>query len=234
MERVIRPRAAARLAKRPVLALKPRGSIAIKRDVHEFVVEAAADAFADAFRRVVTDPTATFGLIRVKRPAERMGEPFEVGERFQGCFSLERALAGFTGRAALAERLTGVPGIAALVRGIEDGMLSNYAEVHGIDLEPEPGRPYRLEYRYLKGTPIAGSTVWTIEPLGPRQCRATQVFEYQETDGMALANFQRFGLKFHDQVVHEQVRRAAELVGATATGTVPEAYATLAAAGRAA
>src|SRR5687767_1872183 len=92
MERTLSARASHRLARRAPLELAPAAPIAIKRDVHEFEVDVAADAFARAFREVMIDPEASFGLIRVKRSAARMGRPFEPGERFQGCFSLERAL----------------------------------------------------------------------------------------------------------------------------------------------
>ena len=78
-----------RRAALPVDAARP---IAVKRDVHELVVDTDARTFARAFREVVTSPDSVFGLIRVKRPAERMGLEWAVGERFQGCFSLERAL----------------------------------------------------------------------------------------------------------------------------------------------
>jgi hypothetical protein len=45
-------------------------------------------------------------------------------------------------------------------------------------------------------------------------------------NGIALATFQRFGLKMHDQVVHMQIVRAAERAGAPPpVGTIPLAYA---------
>src|SRR5262245_62042343 len=107
MQRTLTPESARRLERRAPLPVDPRRAIAVKRDVHEFVVSTDAASFARAFRAVVTDPESTFGLIRVKRPAGRMGRDFAVGERFQGCFSLERAaLARLPARAhALAARL---------------------------------------------------------------------------------------------------------------------------------
>src|SRR5262245_34279838 len=92
MERIMTERATEKLRRRAPLPVDATRSIAVKRDVHEFIVDVDASAFARSFRAVVTDPAGTFGLIRVKRPAERMGRDFEVGERFQGCFSLELAM----------------------------------------------------------------------------------------------------------------------------------------------
>jgi hypothetical protein len=226
MERTLTQRAAERLGRRAPQPVDPSRSIAVKRDVHELIVDTDADTFARAFRAVVTDPESTFGLIRVKRPAARMGQDFEVGERFQGCFSLERAaLARVPARArATAARLLASRPVTRLVTWIEDAMLSNYAEVVLIS----DRAPFRLEYRYLDGTPIAGSSTFTIEPYGEGQCRVRQIFEYQEVTGIALGTFQRFGLKYHDQVVHMEIAQAAARVGAqVVSGTIPTAYAEL-------
>lgn len=97
-----------------------------------------------------------------------------------------------------------------------------------MDPDPASGGVHRLKYRYLAGTPIAGSSTFTIEPAGERRCRVTQVFEFQEVNGIALRTFERFGLKYHDQVVYMQVHQAAARAGArVASGTIPEAYARL-------
>lgn len=238
MDRIMPARAAEKLLRRAPLPVDPRRGIAIKRDVHVFEVETDAETFAAAFRAVVTDPESTFGLIRVKRPAARMGREFQVGERFQGCFSIERAVLGLPERGAL-RLLRGALGAflrlrpaAWLVSKIEDAMLSNYAEILEIVLEPDPagdpvgGGARRLKYGYLDGTPIAGSSTFLIEPLGPDRCRFTQVFEFQEVNRIALNTFERFGLKYHDQVVHMQVHKAAARAGARViSGTIPLAYA---------
>ena len=210
MERTLTPDSARRLEKRAPLPVDPRRTIAVKRDVHEFVVDTDAASFARAFRAVVTDPASTFGLIRVKRPAARMGQDFAVGERFQGCFSLERAaLARIpAGMRDLAERLLASAPAVKLVTWLEDALLSNYAEIVEIG-------ELRLEYRYLDGTPIAGSSVFTIEDAGAGRCRVRQIFEYQEVGGVALGTFQRFGLKYHDQVVAMEIAKAAARAGAS-------------------
>lgn len=230
MERVIQPRGVAKLEQRAPLPVDPARSIAIKRDVHEYIVEANADRFAAAFKDVMIDPDGTFGLIRVKRPAERLGQEFHEGERFQGCYSIEAAVLKAApaplkkASAWLLRRSL----VTKVISGIEDAMLSDYAEIERLVLNPDKsrGEAHVLEYRYLEGTPIAGSSIFRIEDLGPDRCRVLQIFEYQEVNGIALATFQRFGLKMHDQVVAMQITRAAERAGAPRPrGTIPTAYA---------
>jgi len=230
MERVIPPAAVAKLDQRASLPVNPSRSIAIKRDVHEFVVEADVARFAASFKQVMTDPDGTFGLIRVKRPEPRMGRDFDVGERFQGCYSIESALLKAVDgapRAMLAWAL-GVGPIRWALARLEDALLSDYAEIAEMVLEPDlsRGEIHTLKYCYLEGTPIAGSSRFSIESLGAGRCLVTQIFEYQEVNGLALATFQRFGLKLHDQVVYLQIAKAAALAGApTPVGTIPLAYA---------
>jgi hypothetical protein len=228
MQRTLSPAATAQLSRRAPLPLDPSAAIAIKRDVHEFEVDADADVFAAAFAEVMTDPQAMFGLIRIRRPGARMGAAFAVGERFQGCFSLEQALLGALARPGLrglrapVERLLRTPAAARVVDWIEDTMLSDYGEI--VDITRD-GDGHRLRYRYLDGTPIAGSSVFLVEPLGAGRCRVRQIFEYQEINAIALGTFQRFGLKYHDQVVHMQIQTAAERCGARVLrGTIPMEY----------
>jgi hypothetical protein len=234
MERIIPPKAVRKLEQRAHLPVDAARSIAIKRDVHEFVVEAEPAAFADAFRSVMIDPEGMFGLIRVRRPVDRLGEDFRVGERFQGCYSIEMALLRACERRWLrplrsptAWLLSRRP-VRWLVTKIEDAMLSDYAVIEELVLDPDVARGeiHSLRYAYLHGTPIAGSSRFTIEPAGPGRCRVTQIFEYQEINAIALGSFQRFGLKMHDQVVHTQIARAAARAGAPSPrGTIPLAYA---------
>jgi hypothetical protein len=212
----------AQLARRGRLPVDPSRSIAIKRDVHEFVVATDPHRFAAAFREVMQDPAGTFGLIRVKRPAERLGAPFEHGERFQGCYSIAAALAGRAGW------LLAAPPIRWAIGRIEDAMLSDYAVIDELVLEPDlaAGEVHTLRYSYLAGTPIRGSSTFTIVADGEGKSRVTQVFEYQEVNAIALATFQHVGLKMHDQVVHTQIHRAAARAGAVVlSGTIPAAYA---------
>ncbi len=227
MHRTLDDHDARRLAGRAPLPLDPSSPIAIKRDVHDFEVTADAAAFSRAFTEVVTDARSTFGLIRIRRHASRLGRAFEVGERFQGCFSLERAAVaalerrGWNREARAAQRLLARPAVTRLLTWIEDAMLSDYAEIVALE-------EHRVHYRYLDGTPIAGSSVFLVEPLGPGRCRVRQIFEYQEVGGVALGSFQRFGLKYHDQVVHMQIHQAAARAGAEVVrSTIPTAYAEL-------
>jgi hypothetical protein len=234
MERIISSRRWERLLRRAPLPLDPRRSIAIKRDCHVFEVGTDAATLARAFRDVATDPESTFGLIRVKRAAHRTGRPFAAGERFQGCFSLEKGILAVASRGPLRRargalaRLFALRPVAAAITWIEDLLLSDYGEIVDLILDEGAEGPYRLRYRYLEGTPIAGSSTFTIEPLGPERCRLTQVFEFQEVNAIALHAFERFGLKYHDQVVHMQVHKAAARAGARVlSGTIPDRYAAL-------
>jgi len=231
MDNVVRdipPAAAQRLRHRARLAVDARKSIAVKRDVHELIVEADLPTFVAAFRDVMTDPNGTFGLIRVRRPADRLGRDFTVGERFQGCYSIATALS----QVSQGSLLAGVVDWALSTRvarqvltAIEDAMLSDYAVIEELVLEPAPGQPAKLRYGYLDGTPIAGSSVFTVEDIGGGQLRVTQVFEYQEINSIALATFQRFGLKMHDQVVFQQIHKAAERAGGRlVSATIPGDY----------
>jgi hypothetical protein len=231
--RVMPPRQVQRLAKRERLPASPDKSIAIKRDVHEFIVDTDANSFAAAFRQVMTDPEGMFGLIRVKRAADRLGRAFEPGERFQGCYSITGALYQATARGWRRRVLRPVvalilraPPVRWLVTQIEDAVLSDYAIIDELVLDPPPGQPHTLKYSYLVGTPIGGSSRFLVEAIGERRCRVTQIFEYQEVNAVALATFQRFGLKMHDQVVHMQIHKAAERAGARVlSGTIPVEYA---------
>ncbi len=220
MDRTMTDEGARRLRARAPQPVDPTRAIAVKRDVHELVVDVDAATFAAAFRAVVTDPASTFGLIRVKRPAERMGRDFAVGERFQGCFSLERAAAR---KLPWLAKLLAKPGPQRLLTWIEDRMLSNYAEV--VSIEKRPGEVHVLVYRYLEGTPIAGSSEFVIEPAGAGRCRVRQIFEYQEVNAVALGTFQSIGLKWHDGVVKMEIEKAAARAGARVVAdTIPEGY----------
>lgn len=211
------PRMARRLAARTPLSLDPRRSFAIKRSVHELEVSTDARTFARALHEVVTEPGASFGLVRLKRPAHRTGLPFAAGERFHGALALGRKLP------ILDARL-----LAPLARWLEDRFLSDYAEIEEMSLDPAAGEPFRLRYRYLEGTPLAGRTTMTIEPLAALRCRFTQVFEFQEVRGAALGALHRFALKRHDQATHVQVERAAARAGARILrSTIAPAYMSL-------
>ena len=82
-----------------------------------------------------------------------------------------------------------------------------------------PSERWTLIYRYLDGTPIAGSTEYRVVPEptppqndGPR-CRVYQIFSYREVNAAALLTFQAFGLRFHNAAVYAQVEAAAQRAG---------------------
>ena len=81
------PAFAKRLARRAVLAIDARRPFAVKRNTHEWILDANSDAFANALNHLLTQPNAQFGRLRVKRMPGREGKPFEVGERFTGALS---------------------------------------------------------------------------------------------------------------------------------------------------
>jgi hypothetical protein len=143
-----------------------------------------------------------------------------VGERFHGCFSLDRVLPRYLG--ARAARLA-LGLLGPLVEALEDRLLSDFAEI--TRLEEGPDR-WLGEYRYLEGTPIAGRSRFVVEALGPGRCRFEQLFEYQERGALAVEVVQRLASRLHDQVTLAQVHAAARLLAAEVTrSTIPAAYA---------
>lgn len=204
---------------RAVLALDPSSHIAIKRDVRSIDVAAPASDFSAAFARALEAPNARFGLIEILRTADKTGQAFTVGERFQGRFDIEEALLDELRRGILkmlGRLLPKVLHALDLDRAFElaaDAFTSDYGEVTAIDTAV-PGGGARLVYRYLAGTPIAGSSTFVVEPLEAGSCRCTQIVEYQEQTLETVLFFGSFGLKLHNQVVYEEVKTAADAIGA--------------------
>ncbi len=75
------------LDNRRPLQLDPAAPFAIKRNVHEFEIDADAETFANAFAATMQHENR-FARICIKRSPERAGKPFELGERFMGVFEL--------------------------------------------------------------------------------------------------------------------------------------------------
>lgn len=202
---------------RPTLALDPGGAIAIKRDVHNFEVDADATTFADAFHRTMCAPKAQFGLVRVIRTRAETGEPFALNKRFQGQYQLDEAiLDGLDKRfrrwlARHARPFLRALHIGKLVRLTEDLIASDYGVVTAFDIA-SPTRP-TMTYTYLEGSPIAGSSTFEVTPLGPGRCLFTQIFVYQELHLDFVLFFSTQGLKLHDQVVFHQVAQTAKALG---------------------
>ncbi|MFT5683351.1 MAG: hypothetical protein ACI8RZ_004282 [Myxococcota bacterium] len=219
------------LANRRVLSMDPHARVAIKRDVHELVISADARHFADAFHQTMRVPGSQFGLLQVRRPSDRAGQPYQLGDRFQGRFNLPAAV-----RRLSKGRLLGGPldrvassrlGQRQLHR-IGDSNASDYGMIDLLELDGQAGDPqarFRFRYRYLEGSPIAGSSTFTIQALPDGNCRLTQVFEYQELDVMTATFFAVFGLKLHNQVVYSQADTSAQQLGARVIETdIPAAY----------
>jgi adenine deaminase len=80
-----------------------------------------------------------------------------------------------------------------------------------------------LEYIYLEGSPIAGSSTFTVSEVTDaavlarhgvqHAARMQQVFEYQERDGSIASFFSRGGLRLHNQVVFSQAEQSAAAAG---------------------
>jgi len=217
------------LERRVELRLDPSSTITIKREVHNIEIDVDAGRFADAFHQVLRDPNRRFGLIRVDRERRNRDKPFHVGERFQGRYELDEAIRknvhGWWRR--FFGDLVNTPGVKEWLCRIENEATSDYGIITRLELSPPAGEPYVLEYHYLAGSPIAGSSTFIVAPLGPSRCRLTQVFEYQELTLTFATFFSAGGLKLHDQVVMSQATQAAALVGGhVLTSDIPPEYTT--------
>ncbi len=176
------------LTERRVLPLRLDSPVTIKRDVRSFVVSASAAEFAEAFARSMADPNRAFGLVRVMRPRADVGRPFEVGQRFQGRFSVRQLLVqqAEDGRldADWLERMTNWSRSSSMgrllqgaLRSVEDAWTSDFGELVELDTNHFPAR---VKYVYLEGSYIAGSSAFEVEELGPGRCRVEQTWVYQE------------------------------------------------------
>ncbi len=188
-----------------------------RREVVRFTVAAPPADVARALEDTLTEPGAAFGLIRVRRQAARVGRPFEVGERFQGCFSLADAvregLDALGLRATVLDRALDSSRARALFDRVEAAGFSDFGELTEAVRAPPPGAPWRFSYRYLEGTPLAGRSVYEITAHGDG-ARMVHEFEYQEVDAMALLAVQCAALREHVRTVEAQVERAAARLGA--------------------
>jgi hypothetical protein len=206
---------ARRLALRAPQVIDAARAAAIKRNVHELDLDVDACRFARALGDVMRDPRAQFGLVRLRRARDRVGRDFARGERFEGCFSVRAAAAAWgaprwLGRVlALAER-------AGALAWFEQRFAADHSEITQLALDPDDDGVRRVAYRYLAGTPLAGESVYTIAPRGPRACRLEVAFTYQETTAAAVSLLHRFGIRQHDLAVRAQ----AELAAARAGGRV--------------
>lgn len=206
-------------------------SISIKRDVHVLIIDADADRVATAFHDVMRDPTRRFGMIEVDRPDAETGKPFRLGSRFQGRYRLG------DGSKLLRELAEYEPAAQALCL-IENENTSDYGVIAALELpaevrpegsgsHPVAGTTFVLEYRYLEGSPIAGSSRFEVRQLADDRSEVVQIFTYQEQTAAFAAFFANGGLTLHNQVVYSQVKQTAALLGVPfAAPDIPAAYQT--------
>lgn len=211
-----------RLAERRVLSTDPRGLISIKRDVHTVEVDADPAAFADAFHITMRSPGSRFGLLEVRRPQKRVGKPFVLGDRFQGRFNLAGLIElSDWGPDSLLGRSLRSAGVSWALNEVADVAASDYGVIDLFQLDGElvDGVPtYMFRYRYLEGSPIAGSSTFAIQGCA-RGCRLVQTFEYQELRVPSAALFGVIGVNVHNRVIYEQVLQSAQRIGASILDT---------------
>lgn len=203
------------LDRKKILPLLPRAKIDIKRDVHTAIIAADAGALARSFHAIMKDPNRRFGLIRVERKRQNIGRDFQLDERFQGRYELDRALAQQAPKHC--ERIKQIaeePPLCEALWRFENARTSDYGIIAEFDLDPAPGADYILAYRYLEGSPIAGSSTFIITQLAPARSRFTQIFLYQEQTEAFAQFFTTGGLRLHNQVVYSQIKQAADAINA--------------------
>lgn len=216
------------LMARTVIFTSPARKIPIKRDVRSFVITSAPAPYAAAFAQVIADKDSQFGLIQINRLEKNEGKPFTKGERFQGRYKLDQAIV--ENMDAEWKRLFGEffesDAVEAWLCSIENQHASDYGEVVELVDAPPPGKPFMFRYRYLSGSPIAGSSTYVVTAAtdpddvakhcpGGTPCdltRLTQIFVYQEQSEGFAEFFAVGGLNLHNEVVLSQVTQAAALV----------------------
>ncbi|MFI5297562.1 MAG: hypothetical protein ACHREM_05635 [Polyangiales bacterium] len=185
-------------------------------------------------------PNAEFGLIKVRRPLDRVGKDFQIGERFQGQYQLNDGLmttapAWLKDLVVLARKSTP---LQEAVCSIENKDMSDYGIIEELNLVLKQG-PLVFAYRYLDGSPIAGTSTFTVVPedrtnahgASPSDagatstttpesapapsCVLTQVFQYQEQHELTAVLMSGPILKLHDQVVWNQAKHAVDLMNAS-------------------
>jgi hypothetical protein len=227
---------AALVARQP-LKLNFKGSISVKRDVRDVLVDVPANRFAAGFQEAISDPKRHFGLIHVDRLAANAGKPFTEGEKFQGRYEVELAVAQqLRGKAKewFGDFADSDP-VRRWLCDIENNHTSNYGVISQLVLSPPPGKEYVVQYLYLEGSPIAGSSTFVVSEVTDPEvlskygvtsaARMRQIFEYQEQDSGFADFFSKGGLRFHYQVVFSQATQAAAVAGGKVLESdIPEEY----------
>jgi hypothetical protein len=206
----------------------------IQVDTRRFDVSASAADVARAFQDVLEQPGRLIARrFEVLRERGREGQPFVLGERFQGRFALDAQLLEDTRpHPSLWARLLRALGVRDALRALENEGLSNYGQITQLDLEPTPGQPFSIAYAYLTGTPFAGHSRFTVTPTGPGRCHYVEQLTFQPLDVVKQAIMATIGLRLHNHVVFGQVEAAADWLDVdfepldlhdlgTATGPLP-------------
>jgi len=222
---------AAELAARGRMETIAAHPITIKRDVHSFELSADADEVARKFHEVMRTPGLKFGMIEVDRPEPERGQPFQLGSRFQGRYVIEDT------NPVLQHLSQWQPAKQAFC-AVSNKTTSDYGLIVNLELPPEvrpadapthpaPGTTFVLEYAYLVGSPIGGSSRFEVAQLADKRSRLTQIFTYQEINASFAAFFANGGLTLHKQVVSSQVAKTAKALGVEILSTdMPKEYLT--------
>jgi hypothetical protein len=221
----IQPPTAVELADAPTSAVVPvdDGSIiAKKRDVRRFrVTGASAASFARVFYEQLSSNALDLGFFHIERPGGAVA-PFKVGDTFVGKFTPNDELK------QLLERLhppTDANFLGSLAGKVWKKLFISTVEHsppedHGIVTQLVPAdAPTYVRYDYVGDTLIAGHSAFSVERLGPSECRVTQEFVYQERTLSSVETFGTMGLFLHGLVVSHEIEAVAAKLGATA---VPE------------
>jgi L-gulonolactone oxidase len=191
---------------REVLEIDP--SRAVHVDRRRFDVHASAAKFVEAFQRALLEPGALVAhKFEVLRQADRVGELFAVGERFQGRFAIDKQLVeDASPHPACWTKILRAVHVDKILQLFEDKTMSNYGEVTELSL------PRRIQYVYLTGTPFAGNSLFTVEAIDDDHCRYTEQITFQPTNEQNALAMELIGLKLHNQVVFGQVEAACDLL----------------------
>lgn len=198
---------------REVLVVDPAKKVHIDR--RRFLVHAPAAKFVDAFQDALLQPGVLVARrFEVLRLPDRVSRRFELGERFQGRFALDKQLLEDTlPHPAWWTKILRFLEVDKLLQHVENDALSNYGEVRELLLDPPADEPYSIRYVYLTGTPFAGESHFTVEPVGEKTCRYTEQLTFQPLNEIDALSMQLLGLRLHNKVVFGQVEAGADLLG---------------------
>ncbi len=198
---------------REVLALDRSAPFHVDR--RRFHVDASAKAFVGAFQSALLQLGALVAhRFEVLRLRERAGEPFALGERFQGRFALDKQLLEDTlPHPRFWTKILRWLDVEKPLQWLEDASLSNFGQVTELALSPAEGEPYSIRYVYLTGTPFAGESHFTVTPIDPSHCEYVEQLTFQPTSLQNALAMELVGLRLHNKVVFGQVEAGADVLG---------------------